>query len=431
MSAKDSGIGPRSAISQASSRSERNTCCVPSTRKRNGTVTPQQPCSAFTENGRNEPFGGLARALTRVPAGEIVPAKVARCPECSSRALRVAVVLVSAPVMSATPVSRKRRLRKLVFAFVVLAIALLLAEGAMRAIAWATGRERCMTYDESLGWRMMANVVRRDADWCRDRPGTTNSHGWRDAEHGFARRPGVRRLLALGDSGTFGPGVDQGERFTEYLEDDATEVINIGVCAWGTDQEVLAYEAEGHAYRADVVLLLVTICNDLEDIKSSRKAGWSKPYFTLEPDGLVLHRPPASWSVQLRSVSYFAEALLQLFERDRPSAAVAPEWREADSLPLFRALVRRLAAAVRHDGAELLVVMERPADGDPPEIARNGLRVLEALAQDGIQVLDLRLGFDMPPAQRHELNLPDGHWSAKANRMAADEIRAELRRLGW
>jgi len=29
---------------------------------------------------------------------------------------------------------------------------------------------------------------------------------------------------------------------------------------------------------------------------------------------------------------------------------IAPEWREADSLPLFRALVCRLAVAVQRDG---------------------------------------------------------------------------------
>jgi hypothetical protein len=61
----------------------------------------------------------------------------------------------------------------------------------------------------------------------------------------------------LGDSFAMGDGVERGELFADVLENllPKTEVVNLGVSGYGTDQELLTYLRRGRQYRPDVVLL--------------------------------------------------------------------------------------------------------------------------------------------------------------------------------
>jgi hypothetical protein len=121
-----------------------------------------------------------------------------------------------------------------------------------------------------------------------------NSHGLRDREYAFARTEAAR-LLVLGDSLTWGFGVNQDQGYTERLESMlvGTEVINGAVSGYSTDQELLWFEREGVRYRPDVVLILV-VGNDIPANAMSRVYyKYHKPYFSLMPDGrLSLHNVP-------------------------------------------------------------------------------------------------------------------------------------------
>jgi hypothetical protein len=70
---------------------------------------------------------------------------------------------------------------------------------------------------------------------------THNSSGQRGREYPTARLKGVTRILALGDSFTWGFGVEDREVFTEVLASGpgGFEVVNLGVSGYGTDQELL------------------------------------------------------------------------------------------------------------------------------------------------------------------------------------------------
>ncbi|MFK7740064.1 MAG: hypothetical protein AB8H80_07040 [Planctomycetota bacterium] len=321
---------------------------------------------------------------------------------------------------------------------------LLLAEVGLRTVAWAAGRPRGIHYDPDLGWRMVADLTKSGELWSNKTPCQTNSSGWRDAPF-LPKRPGHRRILALGDSMTFGANVDYGERFTELLEDERTDVLNMGVCAYGPDQHVLVYEHEGHRYGADIVLLQITHYNDLEDLRCARKAGWSKPYFTMADDepgasALQLNRRSgfSSWPEQLRSSCYIAELAMQLLERNRPAAEHAAAWRDdgdsgpataPDTVPLFAALVERLDRAVTQDGAKLLVVFESNRDDEPASITRGNERMQAAVQRAGIQSFVLQLAAG--GASDAELFLPCGHWSPAAQRIVAAQLNAEFERRGW
>lgn len=86
-----------------------------------------------------------------------------------------------------------------------------------------------------------------------------NTRGLRDREHPYERVPGLRRVVALGDSFTFGSGVAYGERFADVAEDllGDVEVVDMGVPGYGLDQALLAFVVEGVRYRPDAVVVFV------------------------------------------------------------------------------------------------------------------------------------------------------------------------------
>jgi hypothetical protein len=86
---------------------------------------------------------------------------------------------------------------------------------------------------------------------------TTNSNGLRDREYSFSKPKGVTRIVVVGDSFTWGWGVGDDEIYTEVLESllQGVEVINLGVGAFGTQQEMDYLKMKGMQYDPDIVIL--------------------------------------------------------------------------------------------------------------------------------------------------------------------------------
>jgi hypothetical protein len=88
----------------------------------------------------------------------------------------------------------------------------------------------------------------------------TNSKGLRDREYPLLKPAGKIRILAIGDSFTFGTGIAYGERYTDRLESafDDLEVISMAVPGSGHDQQLMQFVHEGIAYHPDHVFVFVT-----------------------------------------------------------------------------------------------------------------------------------------------------------------------------
>lgn len=86
-----------------------------------------------------------------------------------------------------------------------------------------------------------------------------NSKGLRDKEYDYERVPGKVRILAFGDSFTFGEGISYGKRFTDLPEDyfSNLEIINFGVPGYGIDQELVYFATEGLKYSPDYVIIFI------------------------------------------------------------------------------------------------------------------------------------------------------------------------------
>jgi hypothetical protein len=100
-----------------------------------------------------------------------------------------------------------------------------------------------------------------------------NSHGLRGPETTFEKPAGTYRILNLGDSVAMGWGVREDETYGRRLEQllneqdgDAKrfEVINAGVPGWNLENALAYLQAEGLRYEPDLILLDLTIVNDIK-----------------------------------------------------------------------------------------------------------------------------------------------------------------------
>ena len=100
-----------------------------------------------------------------------------------------------------------------------------------------------------------------------------NSHGLRGPETNYAKPPATFRILNLGDSVVMGWGVREEDTYGRQLEAllnqkgmDSLhyEVINAGVPGWNLENALAYLQAEGLNYGPDLILLNLTIANDIK-----------------------------------------------------------------------------------------------------------------------------------------------------------------------
>ena len=264
-----------------------------------------------------------------------------------------------------------------------------------------------------------------------------NARGLRDREIGYAKPPGVTRVLVLGDSFAEALQVPLEVTFAKQLEAELNkaghpvEVINAGVGGWGTDQEAIFYAIEGFRYQPDLVLLLFFPHNDVLNnhaaLEVARLHGAvQKPFFRLEGENLVLPTFPftqsqaaktapapllsvGEWLNQHSALYRFAAPRLRenalmvrlfgssgllgvmaVFAAQDPPVPLAygvyrladdPQWQEAWALTA--AILRRLAAEVHaHDGRLAVVIIGAPEQIYPERWAATLRRYPQMTAQE-------------------------------------------------
>ena len=269
-----------------------------------------------------------------------------------------------------------------------------------------------------------------------------NARGLRDREIGYAKPPGVQRVLILGDSFAEGLQVPLEETFAKQLEAELNktghpvEVINAGVGGWGTDQEAIFYAIEGFRYEPDLVLLLFfphnDVLNNYAPLEIARLHGAvQKPFFRLEGDNLIFpsfpftdSEPPETESAPLLPLSEWLNRhsalyrlviphlrenpfLLRLFGTSGLLGSMAvfaahdppiplsygiyrptddPQWQEAWTLTA--AIIRRLATEVRTRSGQLAVAIIGAPEQIYPE---RWAATLQRYPQMGDQEYDLDL----------------------------------------
>jgi hypothetical protein len=294
----------------------------------------------------------------------------------------------------------------------------------------------------------------------------TNSLGFRGPEIAQKKPIDRVRILVVGDSFTFGWGVEEGEMFGRVLESQLTaagvpaEVISAGVPGYATDQHFIFLRERGFALDPDLVVIAVS-ANDVEELgwKELRLddhrlplAGTSRVRFINRrgemrfvngklfdlpslplPDAMRSWLVDHSWAygwLRIRLARAWASGMEQIVRAGEELAAdevptgsigmLSPETidrslrgSEAFRLRYHRYLFDAIRADAAHRGVPLrTMLIHHAAPGLRDDCARS-----RCLDQS-----DVFRREDDPAAYLQE----DPHWSARGHRLAGEALAAWL-----
>src|SRR5258707_8175674 len=173
-----------------------------------------------------------------------------------------------------------------------LAVAPFAAEVALRFyLSFVTKRVQMFRSDAQTGWSNVPSLLTTRINAAGEEWSIrTDQNGQRL----IALDPRARRkILILGDSLSFGEGIDIKDRFDVKMLSSlpGTRVINTGTMGYGTDQEYVAFRNWKHLLEPGDTVLIVLNQSDYFDVLRRRFFGRAKPYFE-KVDGSYLLRPP-------------------------------------------------------------------------------------------------------------------------------------------
>ncbi|HVS10926.1 MAG TPA: GDSL-type esterase/lipase family protein [Planctomycetota bacterium] len=362
--------------------------------------------------------------------------------------------------------------------WVLAAVSLLVALSALEVWARAhlgpafvqgafTGAPQALTgrFDPDLGWANRPGAQVRLSSGGAEYTVAINSKGLRDREHDYDPAPATVRIVLLGDSTSWGWGVEQDHAFADLLEQrlgPGVEVINLAVPGYGTDQELWLLEWEGHRYQPDLVLLGFVL-NDVVGNANPSIHGMAKPHYVRGEDGewllegrpvpepspirqafrralrragmhvalaKLLEPPPPDYARPDSDSPAVQERIRavcdQLVEEDSATHMLLGRLREACAqleAPLLAFLIPHLHDRYLYDPAA-----PRPSDADRPDFATYCSRKLaEAGAKLGFQTLSLDSALLAATSKGENLDCGDEHLNARGNAIVAEVLERELR----
>jgi hypothetical protein len=208
-----------------------------------------------------------------------------------------------------------------------------------------------------------------------------NSLGWRGPREYRETKPTDFRVLFLGDSFTYGVGVNDDQTFAALVEKDlradrmSVEVMNAGVPGKGTDYALKCFQTVGRKFHPDLTVLGF-FCNDFQDNARGE-------YYNIGKQGelsakslnsnriktLLAHLPGYEWLISWSQAANLVkqagvEALINRGRKSSPDATNglvvsydrgASGYATAANKPSTRIYLEQLNAAVKRAGSELMM----------------------------------------------------------------------------
>jgi len=251
-----------------------------------------------------------------------------------------------------------------------------------------------------------------------------NRHGTRGADFKLARRPGVARVLLLGDSFTFGEGVREEDTFAVRLHtllaaSRAVEVINGGVQGYATEHEARWLAHRGLAMRPDVVVLGFVL-NDV--------IAWSDTVAQQEASTSAWTPPP--WARPSRALTALARVMHVREVQDRFYGQIrhgfgSQRWKRGQHL---LTQLCQLGGQRGYRFVALVFPLFVDLDGDYPfaDLHREVTRTVTSAGCEAVDLLDAFRGQSATPLRVHAT---DQHPSHLAHARVARELAPVVARL--
>jgi hypothetical protein len=176
--------------------------------------------------------------------------------------------------------------------------AFLIAEVAVRVTGLA--KVSLYTWAPYRGWTLKANTAGWQTDEGRGYV-SVNSAGFRGPQWTVAKPPGTYRIAVIGDSFTEGAQVNYNQTFCavaqralskcKALAGKKVQVMDFGVDAYGTAQEIMTLDRHGWKYSPDMVVLAFFSGNDVRNNSVVLEGDKCRPFYIYKDDRLVLGGP--------------------------------------------------------------------------------------------------------------------------------------------
>jgi len=245
-------------------------------------------------------------------------------------------------------------------------------------------------------------------------PATTvkiNSYGLRDYEYSIEKPPNTYRIIVLGDSHTFGHGVELNETYVKVLENLLNmnkkewkyEVINFGVPGYSMEEKVTLFKTKGLSLNPDLVILqylsddLINITEILE-IQKELESNYMQEHKLLDLNTRI--------------------QLFQLATEIWLSHVTQKNWRDVWDKNAGNFL-KELAELCKENNIKVVLLF---LSGNEKE-----MRLLEQFAAENNWIMIKLTSFNSP---KYFLNEKDKHYNALGHKLIAEGIYRELVSFG-
>jgi len=258
---------------------------------------------------------------------------------------------------------------------------------------------------------------------------TVNSFGCRDREYQIPKPRGVVRIVGIGDSLTFGQGVEEEDTFLARLERDLTamglrvEVINCGVFGYNVNEEARRFQEVAELLEPDIVLIGYELGDPLpnpplkkeaasatEESRAARSLAQRHALIDLVKESRVLSFLAYRYSFLLKKFSFSTWDSLY-----------------ADGSPLWKNLADRytaMAATARARKIDVAVAivpqLSNLDEGYPFKSIHD--RVAAMCRTQGMRVVDLLPAFLGQDGPRLWVHPRDRHPNAEGHRIIANAL---------
>ena len=350
----------------------------------------------------------------------------------------------------------------LIVVLLAVALPILAAEMLLRMVGNVPRIPRMFVLDDRLGYRLEPSVRERaripgiyDYRW------TVNSQGFRGAaDHAVPKPNGTRRVVMLGDSFTFGLGVDDDESYPARVQHSLetrcpttpTDVVNAGVGGYGTSHAAALLEDRAVELQPDLIVYGFFTNDPVDDQVHG--------LHTLE-EGALRRNPPSAqdmsrakalvdkipgydWLIRNSTLVAWVRHQYFLARARRQAPGPSPDGTpvsEPGNLLLTQRLVERMAEVSKALSAPFLVALipdssamrETMIGGTPSPQSALLDEMKQRCANSNLECIDLRSGLAAltTPTSWTELFIAnEGHFSAdghdKTARLLAPRIAEAL-----